>query len=528
MQIDPGQVQWDPIDPAQVQWDDSPKKEQSLGRNIATGAARGFNDVVGTLGRLVSKITPDTELYRQQRQQFDSVNKGMDDAAGDSLAYRGSRVGGQIAATLPVGGAIAAPLKALSNAGVASSVLSPLASAISTGGLRSGGVGGIGGIAARTAGGAISGAATAGAVDPDSMGTGAVIGAVLPNAMRAAGEGMRKLFAGGRAPALSPEMAAALKTAQEAGYVVPPSQASPTLFNRALEGMAGKVSTAQAAAQRNQGVTNDLAATALGLPKGTALTPEALDQVRATAGKAYGDISKLGAMDATGAVLPGVKVAESGSTLLNNKAKSVDAGEIVQAWKQANADATAYYRAYGRDANPETLTKAKAAASVAKQIDDFLSKSLESGGKGEMMGALKEARRQIAKTYSVEGAMNAMTGTIDARKLAAQLQKGKPLSGELKQIADFAGRFPKAAQPVEQMGSLPGLSPLDWATAGGISAGAGPVGLLSLGARPLARSAALSKRVQGGLLGSGLSGLDDPTLLGLLGVRSAPLLVNGQ
>ncbi len=524
MQIDPSQVQWDPIPVDQVKWDE-PKKEQGAGRNIATGLARGFNDVVGTLARA---LTPDAPAYRKQREQFDALNSKMDADAGDSLLYRGARVGGNIAATLPVGGAVAAPLKAAAGAGIAPGVLAPLASAIETGGLRAGGLTGLPGLATRAAGGAISGGATAAAVDPSTAGQGAAIGAVLPTAMRGTGQLMHALRSSiGNGGKLSPEMASAIRSAQQAGYVLPPTQVNPSLLNRTLEGLAGKQSTAQAAAARNQGVTNDLAAQALGLPKGTTLTTDLLDDLRSTAGKAYGDISRLGAMDATGATLPGVKVAESGSTLLNNKAKSVDAGELVQAWKQANADATAYYRAYARDANPETLTKAKAATRIADQIDDFLTKSLETGGKGGMMEALKEARKLIAKSYSVEGAMNLGTGTIDARKLAAQLQKGKPLSGELKQIAEFAGRFPKAAQPVEQMGSLPGVSPLDWAAAGGISAGVGTAGLLSLGARPIARSAALSGPVQRGLLSSPSAGLDDPGLLGLLAVRSAPLLVAG-
>lgn len=551
--IDVSQVKWDsePIDTSKVQWDES----QGKTKNATTGVVRGFNDVVGTVGNWLSKVTPDLPQYQKQRQQFDQFNAGLDQAAGDSLMYRGGRLGGHILATAPVGGVVAAPLKAAADAGYGASVLGPLADAIATGGLRAGGVGGIPGAAVRTVGGAINGAATAGVIDPNTAGTGAAIGAVLPNAMFGAGKLMHALRSSMSGKEIAPEMAKALKAAQEAGYVVPPTQANPTLFNRALEGLAGKATTAQEAAARNQTVTNDLAAQALGLPKGTTLTPEVLDKLRATAGEAYKDVSKLGAIDVTGKTLPaGVKTTQTGSSLLNNKTSTVDAGDLVQAWRQYSADATAYFRSYGRTADPEMLNKALAASGGKKQIDEllmsaipelqkklpqklitdlaagkitqdqFLQQTLSLVGKGDMAEALKAARMQIAKSHSVENAMNAATGTVDARKLAAELQKGNPMTGELKQIADFAGRFPKAAQPVEQMGSLPGVSPLDWAAAGSISAGTGPMGLLSLGARPLARSAALSQRIQGGLLGQAPTQPLDPNVVGLLAARLAPVL----
>ena len=113
---------------------------------------------------------------------------------------------------------------------------------------------------------------------------------------------------------------------------------------------------------------------------------------------------------------------------------------------------------------------------------------------------MAKSRELIAKTYSVEKALNTTTGNVDAKNLAKQLDKGKPLSGELKQAAEFAARFPKAAQTIEGMGSLPQTSPLDWAAFGGIGAAtANPLMLLGVGARPAARAAVLSGPVQRGL-----------------------------
>jgi len=86
-------------------------------------------------------------------------------------------VGGEVLATLPVGGALAAPIKAAARV---SPALAPLADAVATAGMRAGGVTGWGGQALRAAGGAAVGGASASLVDPSSVGTGAAVGAVMP------------------------------------------------------------------------------------------------------------------------------------------------------------------------------------------------------------------------------------------------------------------------------------------------------------------------------------------------------------
>jgi hypothetical protein len=76
-------------------------------------------------------------------------------------------LGGEIVGTLPVGGAIAAPLKAIPAA-------APLAQAIRTGGFSKGS------LATRAAGGATLGGASAAILNPDEFETGAILGGALP------------------------------------------------------------------------------------------------------------------------------------------------------------------------------------------------------------------------------------------------------------------------------------------------------------------------------------------------------------
>jgi len=76
-------------------------------------------------------------------------------------------LGAEVLSTLPVGGMLAAPLKAIPAA-------APLAQAIRTGGFSGGN------LATRAAGGAVLGGATSAVLNPEEAGTGALVGAALP------------------------------------------------------------------------------------------------------------------------------------------------------------------------------------------------------------------------------------------------------------------------------------------------------------------------------------------------------------
>lgn len=519
---------------------------QELGNSIA-GGLRGAASIGATLLYPVDKaldlikgdrdpnvtglVTGKQPMSRNQERR-QAVDEGLRMAGADTNSgeYKLGKLSTEVAGTMGAGGLAA---NALARTGLAT--MAPgFVNAVRTGGAAAGDTAGIANLLTRSAGGAVNGALSAGLVDPSQAKQGALIGGAMPIAAKALGSAGNALGKLVRGPEQAPELADAVKAARDAGYVIPPSQANPNMLNRGLEGMSGKITTAQNASAKNQLVTNAKAATALGLPEETKITPEVLDAVRAEAGKAYKAVSELGAFDATGANLPAsVNVTRAPANTLMGRPEtaSVDAGEVVRAWRQANSDATAYFRQYARDANPETLTKAKNAASEAKSLDDFMLKSVQTAQKdapqkliadlssgaidqptfmqkvlkltqqGDLGAELKAARTLIAKTHSVEGAMNAATGAIDARKLAAQLQKGRPLSGELKDAAEFAGRFPKAAQTVEQMGSLPQTSPLDWSLAAALTAAtSNPLALASAMARPAARGLSLSPLIQDGLI----------------------------
>lgn len=316
------------------------------------------------------------------------------------------------------------------------------------------------------------------------------------------GAGVSKLVNSLRGTEMSPQMIEAIKNARDLGYTVPPTQAGGGTLNRLLEGLAGKASTLQEASVRNQNITNKLATKSLNLPEDTVLTPEVLSNIRDTAGLAYEALKKL----------PKKPAVLADSTINRSAVAEINPAKMVEDLKIARKDAEAYYNLYGRSIHPEDLAKAKAFRNKATQIEDALEAYANDLGKTDLVPALRDARQLIAKTYTVENAMNKTTGTIDAKELAKRLQKNKPMSEELKQIGEFAQAFPKAAQKPEIIGGTIGISPLDY-TMAGLTGGASLLGgsdrettglatLAALLARPMARKMVLSAPMQNRLVQS--------------------------
>ena len=323
-----------------------------------------------------------------------------------------------------------------------------------------------------------------------------------------------------RGTKLSPQMQTAVAEARQTGYTVPPTQAGGGIVNRALEGLAGKISTLQEASVRNQNITSKLANKSLGLPEDAVLTPELLKSVREKAGEVYNGISNAGLIvpkksfndaldkageDAVKAELnfpneTSKKILETIGSLRKN---AFDAGSAVSRIKQLRTEADIAYRAGNTDLG-------KATKEAATALEDAIESHLTNLNQPDALNKFKEARQLIAKTYTVEKAMNPKTGTVDAIALAARLKAGKPMSAELKDIAEFGLAFPKAAQKSEKIGGTIGISPLDY-TVAGLTGGASLLGgedketsalhaAIALGLRPAARKAVLSNVMQNRLV----------------------------
>lgn len=479
--------------------------KQGVG-NFAAGLLRGAGSIGATLLAPID-VAKDAmsgkglslESNRQRRADMDASLSSLG-AETDSLAYGAGKLGGEIAGTAGAGGAAANALTKVAPK-VAQSAPA-LIEALRTGGMSAGGQAGIKGAVTRAAGGAMSGGISAGLVNPEDADTGALIGAVAPNVIKVAadaGQTLGKKTAQKYAEELakfkrSQPLRDTLKESVEAGYVVPPNIANPSRKNAFIEGFTGKDATSQIASVKNQDVTDKLVRQALGIPDDAPITKEVLEGIRKTEGKAYADIANLP-----------VKPATRADSLSNIPAtKEFNPAKAVEDLKQARADSQAWYRTYnGPNHDPEALKKAKQFEALANSLEQKIDDYAQELGKPELLSALRDARKQIAKTYTVERALTDGTGTVDARVIGKLFDKGKPLSDGLDKVGKFASSFPSVAKSSQKMGS-PAAHKLTSATAmalgGGGAAALGPAGLagfaIPYGADQLARALMFSKGTQ--------------------------------
>lgn len=489
----------------------APAEKPGMLSNVGMGAARGVKDVIDTGAHMLAsgfdKIAGTKEGERVQAMNEAGKAEFAQDH-GDSTAASIARVGGNIAGTLPVGGVLGAGVKSLS----AAPAVQAVGNAIASGGFRTGGgVGRVADVVARIVGGGIAGGATAGLVDPENAGTGAVIGAALPGVMKG---GAAAFSAGSKTmgKALPPRMTAtpqALTTARAGaaeGFVVPPVDLDkPGIMTQLLSGLSGKIKTAQTASQRNQVVTDGLARKALGLKAADDLTPDVLQNVRREAGKAYDVVRGAGTVQADvqftkrldqisalskGAErsFPGLAQNEVDDLIKAVRQPHFDAGDAIDATQILRESADRAFR------NGDTGT-GRAAKAAAGALEDQLERHLAAAGAPDAVKSFQDARKLIAKSYTVQAALNPTTGSVAAPKLAKDLVRGKPLTDELALIGGMANSFPKAMQSLKE--SAGQSSPLDWVLGVGTGMGtSGPAGAAMLMGRPAVRTALLSKPVQ--------------------------------
>lgn len=365
-------------------------------------------------------------------------------------------------------------------------------------------------------------------------------GAAFGGAGGAAGKGLGDLLgAGARAvatkaadkfaalTAANAQKQAASKAVADAGYVIPPADLNPSLATEALSGLSGKIKTAQVASQRNQPVTNSLARQALGIAEDAPITADALQAIRTQAGSSgYAPIRAAGEVTADKAYtkaldniagqyqgaarsFPGAAKNPVIEMVDGLRQQKFDAGDAIDMIKVLRESADKAYRTGDTGLG-------KASKGAAEALEGQLERHLTASGQPEALAAFQEARKLIAKTYSVQKALNSQTGDVSAPALAKMLEKGKPLSGELQTIAQAAQAFPKATQALKETPKA--WSPLDVAVGalGGASSG-GMLGGLAMASRPAVRSLLLSGPMQ-------RAALKGPSAPGLLYTGPARLL----
>lgn len=211
-----------------------------LERDAIKGLVRGAASIGNTITNAASVpvvpsdpnalINPDTQAPAVQARNTERQSglASYDAEAPKNLAYQGGKLAAEIAGTAGVGGAIAAPLKAVAPAlPMVGNAVGKFANAVESGGMTVGGapaatIGqGVGNLALRSGGAATSGYASAGLVDPEQARMGAGISAAIPVATKLAGVTGKAIGRGLSGGGMSDEVKALAIRAKELGIDIP-------------------------------------------------------------------------------------------------------------------------------------------------------------------------------------------------------------------------------------------------------------------------------------------------------------------
>jgi hypothetical protein len=235
------------------------------------------------------------------------------------------------------------------------------------------------------------------------------------------------------------------------------------------------------------------------------VTRAALKGAKAPANAVYAELSRLGNVpvdDAFRQQIAGIRNPGAGSFAFDMPAdiahlkegygalQNFDAGDAVEKVRQLRRDANTNL---GARYNPGQQALGHAQRAVADAIEGQLERHVAAtSGPSDLLQRYRAARVQLAKINTVEQALRAGKGqSVSALNLGKQLDRGAPLSGNLRAIAEAAQHFPRALQDLSKIRDAGPFSNLDFKLEGGLGL-LKPVAALKalpvLAAQPLMRA----------------------------------------
>lgn len=459
-----------------------------LGKGVGTVALNAQN----YLGKGMSAIGLDTpgEWLQQDATQ------GLKNLEGQVSPYKqvspfatgAGELAGNIAATLPVGGVLAKGVEMAAPLVANAPTAIKLANALRSGGMTLGGapaqtaLQGAGNLALRAAGGAGTGYASAGLVNPDEAGMGAAVGGAFPLAARTVAAGSRALGGALRGGSVSQPVAQLAQRAEQLGINIPADRIANSKPLNALassleyvpfSGRAAVEDTMQS--QLNRALTRTFG-------QDSENVTQALRRAADDLGQKFDDVLKGTAVKADDTLLSDLAstVANARDELtdqqfgvisrqVNNIMSKVKAGDVI------DADA-AYNIKKGLDrigkSNDSSL--AYYAGALKNDLMGALNRSLGP----EDAQAFAKVRQQYGNMLSLQKlAQNGAEGDISIARLANMKNIRNP---ELQELADIAAQFLKpregqhGAMQRVSLGALGfgvGGHFMPYATAGGIALG---------------------------------------------------------
>lgn len=251
------------------------------------------------------------------------------------------------------------------------------------------------------------------------------------------------------------------------GYMTTPGSVTPQGKNILAERMAGKTYLEQLMAVNNQEVTNNLARRAVGIGETAPLTSENMRSIRkAEYEKGYKPIERLGDISTDAQYLddmvnveakytgpsksfPGAVPDEVAKLIKTYTVGKFDSKDAVQVMRHLREEARANF-------NKGDVAIANAQTDIAKALENQIERTLAATptpNANTLLEQFRLSRQRMAISHSVEDAILEGGGSVNADKLARDLQKGAYLSGDLRTIGEFANVFPRVTRSGSSIGT---------------------------------------------------------------------------
>jgi hypothetical protein len=248
-----------------------------------------------------------------------------------------------------------------------------------------------------------------------------------------------------------------LNTAQKAGYVVLPSDVGAGKVPKTLETLSGKFKSEELFSSKNQNLSNNLTRKYLGLPETSPLNAETLDSLREIQSPAYEAVKNtgiinLGDKNPFANFVGNIQSTKGGTSALLGEVKpnySINSRDAVEQIKQLRSDGNDYYRSGTNieKPNPKLKKLGQQYINEANKLEGILENHVNKIGQPELVQNFRNARKEIAKTYSVEKALLG-ENLIDYRKIGKMIDKKQPITDELALAGRFAKEFPRVNKPI--------------------------------------------------------------------------------
>jgi hypothetical protein len=226
---------------------------------------------------------------------------------------------------------------------------------------------------------------------------------------------------------------ATIKQSLDAGYTIPRSAYNPSKTTNVIESAGGKAAINQEAAKLNQAKTDELARKYLDIPEDTAFSEQLIEELLQSRAQPYAEVKKL----------PIAQVPTSKGGMIGSK-QTRSGAEILDELKTTKDISRANWKAVNNGTSPnvnETIKAANEADIKVAKLETEIEDLAKVHNQPELLNQLKQSRKELAKIYTIEKAMNPATGEINAANIKQQYNKNVPLTDEAKIIADFNNSF---------------------------------------------------------------------------------------